>query len=193
MGNKFLPIILFVFCFQGCSKDVGVPSYCYFTNEIAREFNKDMREKYGLLADGYGWSFTWSVQRVIISYEYPFKNASHIPSRDEMREIYYDCVQDFVNRMNAADYLHPFFHNIPFTEGNIKLSFGIIIGPNEDWPPYGEIAHVFNGRDSLCFSTYNHETERLEDLYREPYGLQYRGMRTEEIEALALGRGGDDA
>jgi len=90
-------------------------------------------------------------------------------SKEEILVIYYECVEELLNRVNSDEQIRPFLLNYPFSKENISIEMSFY--PEEGYGdlPEGEIAHLFSSGKRLCFYTYIEETGISKKMYEEPY------------------------
>lgn len=159
--NLFLSFLLFLFTSFGYRE----PNYCKIVDRITKNYLVEVAEPRGLILNGYGGSMMDDIQSITLSFL-----STYALNVDEARILYVEMMEELLRRINCYEKIHPYLHNFPFEEANIKLTISFVNSEGHTVRD-GHVALMSIAKDhKLYFAAYNPDIEDFYDLYEELYG-----------------------
>ncbi len=139
-----------------------VPIYEYYVNEITRAFVKEAKKEFGLLCYGSGGSMPHDVVEI----ELDFECYRHV-TIDEARELEVKVTEMLRQRINEHEKIRPYLRDYPCKSrtAHVMISFRKARGGRQT----EGVALIFPARNKLFYNAVDPVTNKLCDLFEEPY------------------------
>ena len=175
---KFKFCILVSIIFYTPNLFCNEPICCKISNEIVTSISEEL-EKEGLYIYGSGGVMMNELKKVEVWYLSLAKMDV-----DQARKLYVTALEEYLKKYNESKEIRPFLHKFPFTVENIKMT---IVFENESQTHQGEgfVAYILRGKNNQIFyEGYDHKTEKLYDIYSEPYEKALEIVRNQKVNSF---------
>jgi len=116
--------------------------YIDMADEITAEVESILIKRYNMRTLGFTGGMMGSIY--LIGLEFEIQGPL---SKERLREIVVDCVEEFLAPINANEEIRPYLRNYPFTEKEIKIKLFVVDLSRKDvYEPYFMIASAFDGK-----------------------------------------------
>lgn len=140
-------ILLLLFLIFACGtyfmSNRHTPSdYVIMAHQIRTDIAEKLSKRYNMQVVGVGGGMAGSVNVIGLSFQIlgPL-------SKEKLREILVDCVEEFLAPINANENIRPFLKNYPFTEKEIVITIFIVDASGRNvYDPDVVVATAFNGK-----------------------------------------------
>lgn len=172
-GNNMKSIVLFFFilCFvfasnlrAGFMSNRYVPEeYVVISENVLVDMGKKLSKRHNMVIIGTGGGLAKCVNMLSLSFD--IKGPL---SKDKLREILVNCVEEFLLALNSNEKLRPHLKTYPFTSEGIDIALYVVDGDGiEIYDPNVSVASTW--RDKILYRTvdknnpYGYKTEIEED------------------------------
>lgn len=176
MRILFCTLILFVFAITAYVYSViqiDETSYSKLANRLQNQHAEEMRKK-GYSVESMGGEFCTDVQSIYIGL-----HAKKQLTIDELRPLYVEGVERFLNLINNDEPIRPYLHDYPFSIHNLSYSMSFPWLPVEA-SGMGPIVFVFCCKGNIIYDVFDPsriDTNQLRTVHKEPYSEALRIVR----------------
>ena len=149
------------------------PDYVLMADKTTADVASKLSKRYNMAVVGVGGGMIERVNVVGLCFQIlgPL-------SKERLREIVVDCVEEFLASINANEPLRPFLKNYPFTSKEIRIEI-FVVDANRRHVYFPEIMIAAQYEDEIVYRTIDKENE-----------LNYKSSEFEDYEtALEIVRG----
>lgn len=132
-------------------------------NEIVDKYSLELKRERGLYLIGRGGRMMDDIQQVYVEY-----TSVDAPSVDEVRKLYVEIAEEYLQRINSNEELRPYLHVYPFTIENLALTLSfedVAYRIRKD----GYVAYAYIPKDNLIYYKEYKSDEQYHLLLSEPY------------------------
>jgi len=145
---------------QGCIQE-SRPKDVKLAYKVMFETANELKEKFGLNLIGTGGQMMYDINVMHLSF-----TSSKNLEIDEARIFLLECCEIFIKNINNFSEIHPYLHNFPVTEKNVKLDIYFkVYGVTAEYP---NVAIAGAHRGNIVYY-YKKKNDELEATLRETY------------------------
>lgn len=164
---RFKVFFFIILSFWGVSivnaKSIQPAEYLKYVSEVTQQFEKEMKNEYGLLCIGSGGSMPHDVEKIeihLLSYQ---KGTI-----DKARELEVKATEKLTNLINENKKLKPFLREHPFPSNRTVISLAFY-DKNNQYYNDGSVSYVFHVRKKIFYRAVDSKTGNFIPLTEEPY------------------------
>lgn len=117
-------------------------NYVILTHQIRSDVAEKLSKRYNMKVRGVTGGMAGSVNVIGLSFQIlgPL-------SKEKLREILVDCVEEFLAPINTSEKIRPYLKNYPFTEKEIEITIFVVDASGRNlYDPEIVVATAFNGK-----------------------------------------------
>ena len=138
-----------------------IPIYSDYCDDISCTFIERARKKWGLICEGIGGGCIDQVNSIGLKF-----NKDEVCTLEQARAILVESNEEFVALINSHKLIRPFLSHYPYTKTGAKLSVSFV-RPSKT--SRKAIDYAFIVRETIHYSYYNIEKQKLIIMNEEPY------------------------
>jgi hypothetical protein len=131
-------------------------------DQLSLNFSKKMKEKFGFDLLGMGGGGFHDFNALSMHF-----NSPNVLELSEARILILEVVSEFLNSINSDKNIKPYLRNYPFDASNIRFLIGFT--KNNQYPIEGKVAFIGFSYGKINYATFDHENDRLKNIFRETY------------------------
>lgn len=174
----FILILLSVFIIFSCNKRKD-PIYIKYSHEITNEYLKYMSTKHKLTCSGFGGSYMFNVEEVMLALDGEQKLRE-----EQGRVLFVTCAEELLQRLNQSEKIRPYLDHYPFRIEGIKLSISFHDNSyervNKEY-----VAYISLIEDNIHYYYYDAENDKLITFLKEPYSEALKKVREAGLLSLS--------
>jgi len=153
------------------AKNNGFPLYEKHSNEIVREFAKEMKREYGMVCTGDGGRMPHDVEELsvhLLSYQRA--------TIEKARELEVKATEKLLQLINGHEKIRPYLREYPFKADRAEVSISFE-KPNGASYADGSVVYVFQVRNKIIYDREDPIWDRLVTIQEEPYEEAFAKVR----------------
>lgn len=152
---------------------IAKQEYINLSHKISDPFVKEYSKKNDLYPFGLGGGMMHDVDHINIVF-----SGNQRLNIAEVRRLFVNGMEDFLQRYNTNLTIRPYLHNFPFTNTNLNLSF-LFLESAGGFVPDNYVASVSCIYGTLYYRYNDRITDNLMSLHEEPYETALQIVKSE--------------